>query len=438
MSNRETGSLHRFSANEIDNRAQRNWFIFTAMRRLLVLTLLFITFSLQAQDAEADSLKQVLNHQVQDTNRVNTLLRLAWIIRNDDPVAATSYSNQAVALASKLNYQKGKAAGLSTLGVIQYRQGNLTAATDYHQQALHIREQIGDDNGVARSEINLGNIYTDLHDTAQAMAYYMHALNILEKSNDIERQAIVCLDIGGLYLAENNNELAGVFCNRTYQLGLKLDDNLLQAQALNNAGVAYQNLGSNDSAMWAYSTSYQLATDLNDKVMMVDAGQNVGNVYRSRKEYAEAIRWHNDMVVLAEEMGYVQGLADLYQQLAADYQASGNYKLAYEAQVKFKNYSDSIYNEDNATRMADLTSKLESERKDLEVRRLELELSNENQLKRQGKLFVIAGLIIFALVAAVIVVALITRSNRKRDRLIIEGQQAQLNQRYWENRTKAP
>jgi two-component system, sensor histidine kinase PdtaS len=401
------------------------------MRWLLLFLLLSV--HLCAQDPEQDSLKLLLREQVQDTHRVNTLLKLAWMIRYDDPSQSMNYSREALSLSSKLNFLKGKAMALSTIGVLQYRGGNLPAATASHQQALRIREQIGDENGVGRSMLNLGNIYSDMGDTALALENYFGALKIFEQENDKTRLINICINIGGIYLARNQNQQASVFCNRAYHLAVEINDRVLQAEALNNAGVCYEHLGLNDSALWAYKESYRLAEEEADKVLMVDAGINIGNVYRAQKDYTHAIEWHSGTVEIAKEIGFLEGLRGLYEQLAEDYRLTGDYKNAYESEVLFKKYSDTIYNEDNASRLVELTEQLAAERKELEMKRMEVELEQLNQQKKASQLYLVAGLIGFAVVVAAIIFSVIYINNRRRDQLIIEAQQDQLH--YFKPRT---
>lgn len=406
---------------------------------LFVLFLLAGYAPVLAQNAEADSLRAVVSEKTtEDTNRVNSLLALAWILRVETPVEAMDYSTEALELSAKLNFLRGKATAQSTIGVIHYRGGNLPEALRAHLQALQLREEIGDQNGVAKSCINIGNIYTDMGSTKQAMDSYQHAMGILETTGDEERLAMVCLNIGGLYLAQGENENARSFCNRTAEIARSLGDVLLEAQALNNSGVCYQNLGKKDSAMLMYNQSYKLAESESDKVMMVDAGINVGNMYREQGDVANAVKWHDEMKSIALDDGYIDALSDIYKQLSEDYAARGDYKLAYESYVHYKQYSDSIYNDNNAEVIAEMRAKYETEQKDMELARLEMELEKQESESQRGSVWVIVGVVGFFLIAGTIAAVVIVSGNRKRDRMIIEAQQQQINRMYHDSRSSTP
>jgi tetratricopeptide (TPR) repeat protein len=249
---------------------------------------------------------------------------------------------------------------------------------------------------------------------------------------------MVSLNIGGLYLAQGENDKAKEYCNKTAGIARDIGDPLLEAQALNNAGVCYQNLTMRDSAMKCYSASYNLAESVGEYTMMIDAGVNVGNLYRIKGESASAIQWHRDMIDMSEKVGYIDALSDLYNQLSQDYVAVGDYKNAYLSQVKFKEFSDSIYNEYNSQKLFELKEKYESEEKEMQIARLENELEAQETSRQRVVLWIAAGIIGFFVLVGAIIFFVINGSNRRRDRMIIEAQQAQINRMYSDSRRNSP
>lgn len=398
---------------------------------LALIPALFLPSLCTAQNAEADSLRALVSERTtEDTNRVNTLLALAWTLRVEAPEEAIERSNEAYELSTKIDFPRGKATAQSTIGVIEYRRGNLPDALEAHLQALQLREQIGDQNGVGKSYINLGNIYTDMGNLQEAMKYYSKALEIFEAGGDEERTAMACLNIGGLYLAMDDNDRAREYCNRTAAIARSIGDPLLEAQAKNNAGICYQNLNQYDSAMLCYKSSYDLAESEGEYTMMIDAGMNVGTVYRLKGESSSAMQWHNDMILMSRKMGYMEGLRELYLLLSDDYKATGDYKNAYLNYVLYKQYNDSIYNESNARQLLELQQKFEMQQKEMEISKLETQLKSEQSDAQGATPWIVGGVIGFFVLLGVTIPIIILASNRKRDRMIIEAQQQQINRMY--------
>jgi len=393
----------------------------------LSVTLLFFIVA-GAQTNELDSLRLVLREQPSDTNRVNNLLRTAWISRADDPQSAMKDAVEAKELSVKRGFGKGEAMALSTIGVLQYRRGDLTSAAATHLQALRIRERIGDSNGEARSCINLGNIYSDQRNNELALEYYRRAQDLLEEGEDYERLAIVYLNIGGIYLAEGDNIQARYYSTLTYKLARKIDDPLLEAQALNNEGVCFQHLNMLDSAAIVCTKSYQIAEENGEKTMMVDAAINIGNFQRLSGKKNEAVATHRNALEIAVDMGYIEGLRGLYESLADDYKALGDYENAFESQVLFKKFSDSIYNEENSIRMAEIAARYDEERKDLEVKRMNIQAGSIETQKNYRLLMITAGAATIALILIAIIVITLLIVGRRRDRLTIDSQRTQIDQ----------
>lgn len=92
-----------------------------------------ILFSLQhrcfSQDLHLiDSLFSVLKFQKEDTTKVNTLNELANEFRNNNPDTAVYFGNEALHLATKLNYKMGIADAYFRLGTAKTDMGNYDEA----------------------------------------------------------------------------------------------------------------------------------------------------------------------------------------------------------------------------------------------------------------------------------------------------------------------
>ena len=55
----------------------------------------------------ADSLRALIKNAPEDTNKVNLQIKLTWIVMNNEPEKAKVISDEAIALAAKLNWKKG-------------------------------------------------------------------------------------------------------------------------------------------------------------------------------------------------------------------------------------------------------------------------------------------------------------------------------------------
>ena len=94
---------------------------------ILTLSCLFSTVWGQSKE-ETDSLLQAYNTQADDTNKVFILHQLLDRYMYNDIEKAKGYALERLELAKKLNYDKGIANSLFTLGNYYYNIGHLDSA----------------------------------------------------------------------------------------------------------------------------------------------------------------------------------------------------------------------------------------------------------------------------------------------------------------------
>ncbi|CAN5416803.1 hypothetical protein BH09BAC5_BH09BAC5_27410 [soil metagenome] len=376
-----------------------------------------------------DSLKASLNESSADSNRVKTLNRLAWKLRSIDPKAAMGYALQSEKLSRDIDFDYGRSEALNTIGVLHYRRGEYVEAVKTHLQALHIRENIGDQEGVALSYINLGNVYSDQLNNNAAIDNYLLAAKTLIAIGNTSQLPFVYLDIGAVFLQENKFEEAIPYCEKAKNGAKQNKDSIVESEALNNLGVAYEGLKKFNLALEAYQSAYEISKATGDKTEMSDNMTNIGNMFRMQQNYVSAIDWHAKAEKLSRETEYLEGLRVLYEQFSKDYEAKGDFKTALSYHIRFKNLSDSLFNEENLTRINALTDKWETDRneKELLLKQQELFQRQENEKSNEQRLWVIAsgGIVMLLFV----VYALFANSRMKRNALMIEAQQKLINVR---------
>jgi tetratricopeptide (TPR) repeat protein len=373
-----------------------------------------------------DSLKAELTEAPRDSNRVKTLNRLAWNLRSIDPEEAMGYALESEKLAMEIHFDKGRGDAFNTIGVLHYRRGEYPEAVKSHLQALTIRENTGDKEGMAVSYINLGNVYSDQSDNKAAIGNYLLAAKLLAESGNTERLSFVYLDIGAVFLAENKFTEAIPYCEKAKTLAEKNKDKTVEAEALNNEGVAYEGLLRYDDALKQYKASFLISEATGDKTEMSDNMTNIGNMYRQEKDFSQALDWHTRSEKLAREISYLEGLRVLYEDFSHDYEAMGDFKTALAYHVHFKALSDSLFNEENETKISSLMEKWEGDRNSKELILQQEALRGQEEDKRAGEqrlwIMTTGGIIIFLFLAY----AVYANSKIKRAKLLIQAQNTEM------------
>ena len=105
---------------------------------LLTITCGHVYGQLQGQ-AKSDSLLKELAHQKDDTNKVNLLNGLAYSYHLSDPDEGVKYGQQALDLATKLEWETGIARANRTLGIVYcYGKSDIPKALKVINDALTV------------------------------------------------------------------------------------------------------------------------------------------------------------------------------------------------------------------------------------------------------------------------------------------------------------
>ncbi len=125
-----------------------------------------------ANTMQADSLEQALTQkQLPDSQRVEVLNELAFLLRNTQVEKAAAYAYKATQLARKIGFDRGLARSLGYEGMMAYRQGKYDFAVSYHLESLNIATGIADSILMAYRYNDLSNVYADMGELDRALEH---------------------------------------------------------------------------------------------------------------------------------------------------------------------------------------------------------------------------------------------------------------------------
>lgn len=340
------------------------------MRKIKLFCLLFLFVSLYSfgQTKLIDSLKQVVVDLNEDTTTVENLNDLAWELSLlGNQVEAMVYATQAKELSEKINYPNGLGVAYSNLGSIYYYQTNYPRALDYHIKSLKIMEAIGSKSGMGASYNNIGNVYSEQGNNDKVLEYYLKDLKICEKIKDKNGMSVSYSNIGILYNEMKQYDKA-IECHLK---SLKLKEELGNVQGIGmsyvNLSVVYEDLKEyNKSLDYSFKALAELKAIGSDADVGI-AYVNLGSVYNKLGNYKLAINNSNLGYELSNKIGEIDNTRLCSENLATAYSKLGQFDKAYFYHVKFKQLTDSIFNEGNSKQIGDLRTNYEVEKKEAEL-----------------------------------------------------------------------
>src|SRR5690606_30396246 len=130
-----------------------------------------------------------------------------------DSETSNSYAKQSIALANRLNFQKGKIDAYSIIGKNHHENYNQKEAIESYMQAINICKQFGDQYKLGKLYYRLGNVYNDSNSYATALENYFSASKIFEQINKIDDAAVIYCQIANIYRGLDDFEKSEKYLN---------------------------------------------------------------------------------------------------------------------------------------------------------------------------------------------------------------------------------
>ncbi len=415
-------------------------------RKLMILCVLFMWGHLSG-------VAQKKGINAADTVKVNALLQLFKETVGASQDQSIAYAMEAKNLSEKINYKKGLASALKSIGIAYYYSGKTLEALNYWQQSLKVFESIKDKTGVANILSNIGAIYFDQADDEKALEYYLRSLKIAEQLGDPLRIATALNNVGGVYankkatyrkalpyflealpLAEatgdkeairttasnlgevyasiNQDSLSLKFYNRSLQIG---GDSESSPYTYNLMGKLYAKRSAFEKALYYHERAYSIAKKFNGQLDLVQSLLGMGNIYEQKQNFTLAIEKFREAEHIANEIKAYKELEHVYNGMSASLAAIGDFSKAYEYKTKHASIKDKLYDEAKDNKIAFMQYDFDLQKKEVTISLLTKENSlRALQLNRQR---ILRSALIIVLILILIIVYIMFKGYRAKARI---------------------
>ena len=419
------------------------------MKRLIIL--FFISLNTFAQTSFIDSLiKETNKTSIHDSVKIKLYGDIAWEFMGSDMNKALEFANKELELATKKKREADIAQSESDIGSIYNRKSSFDTALIHYYKALSIREKLKQDVKVAGIYTNIATVLMRQSKFEEALAINFKSLKIFEKVGDEVKQAISLGNIGNLYYELEQNKPAEQFYRKSLALARKTNHLITIGNDLVNIGglkfeygVQFDklvNVQELDSALIYFSEAETVLNTINATYNLAAVYNNIGRIYTIKQNHKKALDYYEKALkareILEDKYGiglsYINlaeterllgnntkcidylikasdiflslknylNLKQAYAKLAEAYELKKDYPASLKYYQLFASYKDSIYNEDNAKQMAEMQTKYDVEKKDLELAK------NKAEIETKEKQAYIKNIIIIAIVVLMLLVAI--------------------------------
>ena len=385
------------------------------MRKQLTFIFILAIFCKQgfAQNKLTDSLHNLLAIAKEDTSRVLTTIDLGLQYRNTNPDSSVYYCEKALALAKEINFKRGQAYAITTMGLAIREKGDLPKSLELQLQALQIAEPNNYAIEAAFCLRRIGLVYMDLKNYRVCLHYLYRALHKQEAVQYKRGIAIEYMNIGMTYEYMSQLDSALFYIQKSEQWKDLIED--LYPEVNRVFGNIYAKKGNQQLALAYYNKGIETGLKLNDFRTVSFIYADVARMFRQANQPDSAIAYAKSGVMYGQLASYKKGilfsstmLSELYDSVNPK-EALRYYKIASMAK-------DSLFGAGNIETIQTLIAKEEARQKEVETAKTVY----QNKIKQYGLL---AGLGIFFIVAFILF-----RNNRqqKKANILLKQQKEEI------------
>ena len=382
-----------------------------------------------------DSLYQITSKRLDDTVKVNELIKIFKLSIRNKPIR-NDILDEAYTISKLINYETGMANTLNRKGVnaryehdyiksvklhkeavdhyknswdidsriknlnslgVSYRRLNIEEeAIKYYLEALKLSEEIDFTKSTAIALNGMGNAYITLKKYDEAIKYFNLALQ-MEKLGRSERgMGYDYSNLGEAYMYKKQYDTAFYYHNKSLEIAKNSENKNDIAIIYSSIGLMFQHQGEPAKALEYYNKSIPILTKHNSKWLLSFTLINTGKVYKQLNNLDKSEEYIKSGLKLSNEIGSKENIVLGYQALSELFESKGRIKEALEEFKLMTVYRDSIFNIQSESNIAAMEIKYNSEKKDEQIKRLNL----ENQVQKSGIItqFLAIGLLIIGII----------------------------------------
>ncbi|MGI6243275.1 MAG: ATP-binding protein [Prevotella sp.] len=294
---------------------------------------------------------------------------------------------------------------LNNIGTNFRRIGELDEASTYHYRALSLSNQYSDKTSymaVKARVISLngvGNVHLTLGNVEVADSVFRLSLEGEKQLGSKIGQAINYANLGSVMESQNLTDSARIYFKKSLKLNREGGSNLGVALCQISLGQLEEKAKAWDKAIQRYMQAYHILKETGDHWHWMSAAFCIIDFYISRGDYVTAEQYITEAKPIAERLGSLEYLTNLYHEEYHINEQRGDYRQALDCYAKSQMYKDSLMGEAKMRRIQSIRVEYERKNKEREMYAMKHEIK---QGKKLGLVFLISGICIFVLSTIII------------------------------------
>ncbi|MFM9910739.1 MAG: tetratricopeptide repeat protein [Chitinophagaceae bacterium] len=382
-------------------------------------------FPIIAQVRVADSLKNILSVERNDSVKVILLRDIGYAYEQTNTMESSNYYLQAISLSKKINNSYQYLAALNDYGNLHITSGKYDTAEIIFKDILTKTNTQTSYILTGSVLANLGNIYKNKNKYILAQEQYMKAIALFEKNNDTPRLTRLYGNMNIVFFDLRQDKQAIEYAEKMYSLAKKNNNNEDIVTALVNLSNSYKRMNEHPKAIALLKESLPLAIELDNAYFLSNIYYNLGvnelemkkydtaisnlnkaavfartmsntaelgavltqsgRAYSSKGNYSVAINFFNEAEPIVLKANRKNEINELYLNIAETEKLAGNLARAYKYLYKYAQLKDTIYDDATSSKIAELEINYQTEKKEKDILQLQQESKNKTDSIQKTK-----------------------------------------------------
>jgi len=413
------------------------------------------SFSVLSQNLSViDSLHTILNKNTSSKPDQFELLNLiGFEYRYSYPDSTIYYCSKAYELGRSIELTKNLSKPLSFMGLAYANKGDYRNSAEYHDKAILVAISQLDSTQLGYGYNNLGRMYFDGGDLDRALNNFILSREIFDALQEKAGLAYVYRSLANIYKSEGDFDKAIEMSTQAYELRKQLDDKRGIVSSLLELGLIYEAKGEAKEALRELHLADSVARNINDRVTLAELEQGSaeilfneenyeeafarasrvlktvgeitnqklfiraslikGKYFLEQKKYVAALPVFEELIVKAEQSGYLNYQMEAVRNAAACYQALGNIEKWRSLMNQLAILQEQIKNTDLQRQIERLQFLLQIEKKEKENELLKAaQIESESLISSQRQQNRLLLLVIISVTGVMLIFWFFSRKRR--------------------------
>ncbi|GAB5554160.1 MAG: hypothetical protein Sapg2KO_37510 [Saprospiraceae bacterium] len=334
----------------------------------------------------------------------------------DDPEGAKESYKKCLELSKPIDYFIGITSAYKGLGDLLESEGKYQEALEMYQENLDLAYEHNLTDSQLSGHNDLGRIYDQMGNAEEGLKNYITCLELAQKVNNPRFIAGASQNIASIHFYQKNYPKSIEYADIGLEASKALNDRRGIAGALQTLGNNQYRLGNIDKAQEYYQASLVENEAANNQRGLSFSYHNIARVYAKKEDWPQAVENYQKSLAIRQKIGYKLGITesqaalgqikmkqgkplealplfengleisrsigakykirDRLADLAKCMEQLGRYQQAYAYQKELKVFQDSLFNEDQNKKIAEMQTQYDTEQKEKQL------LAQENDILR--------------------------------------------------------